>query len=58
MLPNKSPGVPRVDDHRILNGIFWNLHLGAAAKVGAQRNSNLHLLPTILRLPRSANGDL
>ena len=23
MLPNKPRGVPRVDDRRILNGIFW-----------------------------------
>jgi hypothetical protein len=25
MLPNKARGVPRVDDRRILNGIFWVL---------------------------------
>lgn len=24
LLPNKSRGVPRVDDHRVLNGIMWN----------------------------------
>jgi hypothetical protein len=23
MLPNKSRGVPRVNDRRVLNGIFW-----------------------------------
>ena len=23
MLPNKSRGVARVDDRRVLNGIFW-----------------------------------
>ena len=23
MLPNKPRGIPRVDDRRILNGIFW-----------------------------------
>ncbi|MEA2955221.1 MAG: putative transposase [Alphaproteobacteria bacterium] len=23
MLPNKARGVPRVDDRRVLNGIFW-----------------------------------
>ena len=23
MLPNKSRGIPRVDDRRVLNGIFW-----------------------------------
>lgn len=25
LLPNKSRGVPRVDDRRVLNGIFWVL---------------------------------
>ncbi|WP_338310638.1 transposase, partial [Bradyrhizobium ottawaense] len=25
MLPNKSRGVPRVNDRRVLNGIFWVL---------------------------------
>jgi transposase len=29
MLPNKSRGVPRVNDHRVLNGIFWVLRSGA-----------------------------
>jgi transposase len=29
MLPNKSRGVPRVDDWRILNGISWVLRSGA-----------------------------
>jgi transposase len=29
MLPNKSRGVPRVNDRRVLNGIFWMLRSGA-----------------------------
>jgi len=29
MLPNKPRGVPRVDDRRILSGIFWVLRSGA-----------------------------
>jgi len=30
VLPNKKPrGIPRVDDRRVLNGIFWVLHSGA-----------------------------
>jgi transposase len=29
MLPNKPRGNPRVDDRRILNGIFWVLRSGA-----------------------------
>ena len=30
LLPNKPRGVPRVDDRRVLNGIFWVLRRGAA----------------------------
>jgi transposase len=29
MLPNKPHGIPRVDDRRVLNGIFWALRSGA-----------------------------
>nr|WP_283806388.1 transposase [Bradyrhizobium sp. cf659] len=29
MLPNKPRGVPRVNDRRGLNGIFWVLRSGA-----------------------------
>ena len=29
MLPSKSRGIPRVDDRRILTGIFWVLRSGA-----------------------------
>src|SRR5262249_46140095 len=29
MLPNKRRGVPRVDDRRVLNSIFWVLRSGA-----------------------------
>jgi transposase len=28
-MPNKSRGVPRVNDRRVLNGIFWVLRSGA-----------------------------
>jgi transposase len=28
MLPNKPRRIPRVDDRRILNGIFWVLRSG------------------------------
>jgi transposase len=33
MLPNKPRGVPRVDDRRILNGIFWVLRSGAPGAI-------------------------
>ena len=29
MLPNKPRGISRVDDRRVLNGIFWVLRSGA-----------------------------
>ncbi len=29
LLPNKPRGVPRVDDRRVLNGIFWRLRTWA-----------------------------
>ena len=29
LLPNKPRGLPRVDDHRVLHGIFWVLRSGA-----------------------------
>ena len=29
MLPNNPRGIPRVDDRRVLNGIFWALRSGA-----------------------------
>jgi transposase len=29
LLPNKSKGLPRIDDRRVLNGIFWVLRSGA-----------------------------
>lgn len=28
LLPNKPRGVPRVDDRKVLNGIFWRLRTG------------------------------
>ena len=38
MLPNKPRGVPRVNDRRVLNGIFWVLRSGAPWPV-ARRSS-------------------
>ena len=26
LLPNKPRGVPRADDRKVLNGIYWRLH--------------------------------
>ena len=46
MLPNKPRGVPRVNDRRVLNGIFWVLrsgHRGATCRTTLVRT----LLATI-----------
>ncbi len=32
LLPNKPRGVPRVDERRVLNGIFWVLRSGAPVR--------------------------
>ncbi len=32
LLPNKPRGVPRVDDRRVLNGIFWRFRTGAPGR--------------------------
>ena len=37
LLPNKPRGVPRVDDRRVLNGIFWVLRSGAPWRDLAER---------------------
>ena len=42
MLPNKSRGIPRVDDRRILNGIFWVLRSGSARELRASPTCGAH----------------
>ena len=37
LLPNKPRGVPRVDDRRVLNGIFWVPRSGAPWRDVPQR---------------------
>ena len=51
-LPNKPRGVPRVNDHRVLNGIFWVLRSGALGVTYLRRS-----VPTPLDRvqPRSPN---
>ena len=44
LLPTKVRGVPRVDDRRVLNGIFWRLRTYAPAELrGAIKKA--HSLP-------------
>lgn len=44
MLPNKPRGVARVDDRRVLNGIFWVLRSGAR---GAIFRTSMALVPPV-----------
>lgn len=37
LLPNKPRGIPRVDDRRVLNGIFWVLRSGGPWRDVPQR---------------------
>ena len=48
MLPNKPRGVPRVNDRRVLNGIFLGLAIwGAVARSAKRLRSGHHLLASI-----------
>ena len=57
MLPNKPRGVPRVDDRRVLNGIFWVLRSGAPWR-DLPRTMDLIPLATIVSFAgdRQASG--
>ena len=37
LLPNKPRGKPRVDDRKVLNGIYWRLRLRQEAAPEARR---------------------
>jgi transposase len=48
LLPNKPRGVPRADDRRVLNGIFWRLRTGSPRR---RRQTVVPLLPTCNNRP-------
>ena len=48
LLPNKPRGVPRVDDRRVLNGIFWVL--GRVLRGGLCRGSSVRKRPATTAL--------
>jgi transposase len=52
MLPNKLRGVPRVNDRRVLNGIFWVLRSGAHWRDLPEPWSLHHLLQSLRSLIR------
>ena len=47
MLPNKPRGIPRVDDRRVLNGIFWVLRSGAVARSAGELWTSYDLLQSL-----------
>jgi transposase len=47
MLPNKPRGVPRVNDRRVLNGIFWVLRSGAPGVTCRRRLAHTRLATTV-----------
>ena len=48
MLPNKPRGVPRVNDRRVLNGIFWVLRLERLGVICRRRSAHTPLTTTDL----------
>ena len=60
LLPNKARGVPRVDDRRVLNGIFYQLRSGspwAAREIWALHDGLQSLQPLAeSRLLEQAHG--
>ncbi len=48
LLPNKPTGVPRVDDRRVLNGIFWVVRSGARCRDLPERYGLAPLATTAL----------
>ena len=49
-LPNKPRGVPRVNDRRVLNGIFWVLRSGAPWRICRRTMALHHLLQSLCSL--------
>ena len=50
MLPNKPRGVRRVNDRRVLNGIFWVLRSGAPWRDLPETMARDHLLQSLRSL--------
>jgi hypothetical protein len=57
-LPNKPRGVPRVNDRRVLNGIFWILRSGAPWRENKCDRRGLDISSLSLSNPRSIENYL
>lgn len=53
LLPNNTRGVERVDDRRVLNGIFWVLRSGAVARPARALWAVHHVLRPVHPLAQS-----
>ena len=47
LLPNKPRGVPRADDRKVLNGIYWRLHWLALGRHPGALWPSPHLLQSV-----------
>ena len=50
MLPNKPRGVPRVNDRRVLNGIFWSCDPAHRGAIYRKRSGPLRLVHIAVQL--------
>ena len=46
LLPNKPRGVPRVDDRKVLNGIYWRLRRGRPGRTSRSATGRRRRAPT------------
>ncbi|MGY4573358.1 hypothetical protein ACVWY5_006428 [Bradyrhizobium sp. USDA 3256] len=51
MLPNKPRGVPRANDRRVLNGIFWCYDPGRHGSIYQTPLAHIPLATIALRIP-------
>ena len=58
MLPNKPRGVPRVNDRRVVNGIFWVLRSGAPRRAQAWITVPTSLAPSAIANMARANSSV
>jgi transposase len=59
LLPNKPRCVPRVDDRRVLHGIFWRLRTGAPwADIPERYGSHTTCVNRFNRCSKAYDGDI
>ena len=58
MLPNKPYGIRRVDNRRVLNGIFWVLRSGALWRADASLRAGRGGLPCVRHCKAAGKADM